>query len=103
MPPFGYGFVKFMSNNPIAQGVAAVIAFLLLKAGHAKYNQHKGAKREREKAREKALKIQTENREDLNEKSAQTVQARDDVGPVDGADSVPDDLRNILFGDGRND
>lgn len=93
-------FAAFFSNNPIvAWGIVLLTAFGLYK-GKEQADRMIGARKQQRKMEAKARRVQIKLQEENNEKSTQVERARASAPRgVNAADSVPDDISSIIFGD----
>jgi hypothetical protein len=102
MPPF-YGLWVWFRNNPLAQGIAAAVAGVVLFFGwlglHDRKVRREASLKSEIKARKTADKIISRMEKESNERIEKANQAADAVVGDVTSDSLRDDTRRILFGD----
>lgn len=106
MPPF-YGLWVWFRNNPLAQGIAAAVAGLVLFFGwlglHDRKVRREASLKSEIKARKTADKIITKMETESDDRIEKANQAADRVGGDVTSDSLRDDTAAILFGDAERD
>jgi hypothetical protein len=103
MAPFGYSAWLFFKNNPAAQWVAGVTAGLIAFLSWQRLRDGRIRREERQRIEVKAEAMARRVTDKAKEKTDDTIRKADDArarvpdGPT--SDSLPDDIKGILFGD----
>ena len=101
--PLGFAFWTWMKNNPAAQWVVGIGAGLAVFLSWQRLRDIRIRKEERQKIAAKAEEMVRRVIETAKEKTDDTIRKADDArarvpdGPT--SDSLPDDIKGILFGD----
>ena len=102
-PPLGFAFWTWMKNNPAAQWVVGIGAGLAVFLSWQRLRDIRIRKEERQKIAAKAEEMVRRVTDKAKEKTDETIRKADDArarvpdGPT--SDSLPDDLRSVLFDD----
>lgn len=106
MPPL-YGLWVWFRNNPLAQGIAAAVAGVVLFFGwlglHDRKVRREASLKSEIKARKTADKIISRMEDESNERIEKAYEAADAVVGDVTSDSLRDDTAAILFGDAERD
>lgn len=106
MPPL-YGLWVWFRNNPLAQGIAAAVAGLVLFFGwlglHDRKVRREAHLKSEIKARKTADKVLGKLEKESDERIEKANQAADAVGGDVTSDSLRDDTAGFLFGDAKRD
>ena len=103
MAPFGYGLWVWLKDNPAAQWVVGIGAGLAVFLSWQRLRDIRIRKEERQKIAAKAEEMVRRVTDKAKEKTDETIRKADDArarvpdGPT--SDSLPDDIKGILFGD----
>jgi hypothetical protein len=103
MAPFGYGAWIWLKNNPAAQWAIGIGAGLAAFLSWQRLRDIRIRKEERQRIEVKAQQRARKVTDKAKEKTDETIRKADDArarvpdGPT--ADSLPDDLRDVLFDD----
>jgi hypothetical protein len=103
MPPIGYSLWLWFKDNKAAQWAAGIFAGLVAFLSWQRLRDIRIRKEERQRIEVKAEKTARRVTDKAKEKTDETIRKADDArarvpdGPT--ADSLPDDLRDVLFGD----
>ena len=101
--PLGFAFWTWMKNNPAAQWVVGIGAGLAVFLSWQRLRDIRIRKEERQKIAAKAEEAARRVTDKAKEKTDETIRKADDArarvpdGPT--SDSLPDDIKGILFGD----
>lgn len=101
--PLGFAFWTWMKNNPAAQWVVGIGAGLAVFLSWQRLRDIRIRKEERQKIAAKAEEMVRRVTDKAKEKTDETIRKADDArarvpdGPT--SDSLPDDLRSVLFDD----
>lgn len=103
MAPFGYGLWVWFKDNPAAQWVVGIGAGLAVFLSWQRLRDIRIRKEERQKIAAKAEEMVRRVTAKAKEKTDETIRKADDArarvpdGPT--SDSLPDDIRSVLFDD----
>lgn len=101
--PLGFAFWTWMKNNPAAQWVVGIGAGLAVFLSWQRLRDIRIRREERQKIAAKAEEMVRRVTDKAKEKTDETIRKADDArarvpdGPT--SDSLPDDLRSVLFDD----
>ena len=101
--PLGFAFWTWMKNNPAAQWVVGIGAGLAVFLSWQRLRDIRIRKEERQKIAAKAEEMVRRVTDKAKEKTDDTIRKADDArarvpdGPT--SDSLPDDIRSVLFDD----
>jgi len=102
MPPL-YGLWVWFRNNPLAQGIAAAVAGVVLFFGWLGLHDRKVRREANAKGQIKAEKQAREAIQAVKERTDETIEkadkARDAVPDGAYSSGLPDDLQSVLFDD----
>lgn len=103
MPPFGYSLWLWFKDNKVAQWAVGIFAGLVAFLSWQRLRDIRIRREERKRIEERAEQTARRVTIKAKEKTDETIRKADDArarvpdGPT--SDSLPDDIRNVLFDD----